>query len=230
MAKLQPKQIVARVRLTALDKDRIEKTRSVREVATVLRDVVSRGSYTDDELQRFGELATSAGMRLQIANSELSERAGLGPNFFTTVGSRRPRLHNMLKALNTLIDVANERLADVEADQNGAAIGWITNPLLNDQQRLELLHQQLLDVVSYLKGANSFSDVPELDQHWRDTLIDILETILRMLRAPLVERSLLEKAGTMLKESAQKVTSDSSAGFFGGLAGVAALKLLEMLG
>ncbi|WP_143278606.1 hypothetical protein [Bradyrhizobium sp. Y36] len=97
----------------------VAQAKKLRAEVIKLRAKVSEGSYGDAELRRFWRLAETAGLILFVSNTELSERAGVGANFFSTVArdKRRPKLHNFLRALTVLLEVANERLADVDGDQ-----------------------------------------------------------------------------------------------------------------
>ncbi len=85
-------------------------------LAADLRTEVSQGSYEDQQLQQFWMLTQSAGPILKISNPELGMRAGLGDGFFMSVSRdhRRPKLANFLKALTTVVEVADERLATIE--------------------------------------------------------------------------------------------------------------------
>ncbi len=93
-----------------------DEIRQLRTVAADLRSKVSHGSYGDSELQLFWRLTQSAGLTLKLSNPELSARAGLGHGFFMSVSRdrRSPKLVNFLKALTTIIEVADERLAAIE--------------------------------------------------------------------------------------------------------------------
>jgi hypothetical protein len=96
---------------------RADEILQLRITAADLRSKVSQGSYADLELQLFWKLTESAGPTLHISNPELSMRAGLGDGFFLSVSRdrRRPKLVNFLKALTTIVEVADERLAAIES-------------------------------------------------------------------------------------------------------------------
>jgi hypothetical protein len=81
-----------------------------------LHSDAAKGSYGNEELKRFWKLTERAGMVLSASNSELDDRVGLRSGFFTAVvrDRRSPKLQNYLKVLSSIIEVANERLADVE--------------------------------------------------------------------------------------------------------------------
>lgn len=103
----------ARGQLLVLGADDI---RQLRTAAAELRSKVSQGSYGDEQLELFWELTRTAGPTLKISNPELSMRAGLGDGFFMSVSRdhRRPKLVNFLKALTTIVEVADERLAAIK--------------------------------------------------------------------------------------------------------------------
>jgi hypothetical protein len=94
----------------------VDEIRQLRMAADNLRSKVSQGSYGDEQLQLFWKFTQSAGPILKISNSDLSIRAGLGDGFFMSVSRdhRRPKLVNFLKAMTTIVEVADERLAAIE--------------------------------------------------------------------------------------------------------------------
>jgi hypothetical protein len=96
----------------------IAKVRRLQSEADALRSLVSAGSYGDPERLRLYKLANSAGTTLRISNAELAQRAGLGDTFFSTLvrDRRSPKLENFLRALTAIIEVADERLVDVDRE------------------------------------------------------------------------------------------------------------------
>jgi len=110
-------QIQHAQRLRPEQKDEIEQAQRFRDAAANLRVQVSQGSYGDSELQQFWKLAGAAGVVLRVSNPELGNRAGLGDKFFLSVvrERRRPKLTSFLKALTAIVEVANERLFDIES-------------------------------------------------------------------------------------------------------------------
>jgi hypothetical protein len=135
-------------RPSTLEADEI---RRLRATAADLRSKVSQGSYGDPELQLFWSLAQSAGLTLMISNPELSMRAGLGDGFFMSLSRdrRRPKLVNFLKAMTSIVEVADERLAALER----------ANPSLNRSAprsegrqvpRMEKEHDDLLTLARVL--------------------------------------------------------------------------------
>ena len=191
-----------------------------------LRSRVSKGVYDDNDLEEFWVLVDSAGLNLRASNPELSERSGLGSRFFSSVvkDRRRPKLSNMQKALTGIIEIANERLADVDRTgmKSGPDVGWIENPLRQDNIMAEQIQNDLKLLIEQLKSSNVLSQIEEIDEHYRKSLINLLETTISVLRAPLIERSLIANTGESLRNLAAKVGDQASAGFVGGLAGAAA--------
>jgi hypothetical protein len=93
-------------------------------------------------------MAEVASSTLHIANPELAERAGLGANFFTTIvrDKRNPKFQNFFRALTVLIEVADERLADVErdrvADSDNNVPGKINQRIKQDRVAASEIAQQ----------------------------------------------------------------------------------------
>lgn len=94
----------------------VAKVKALRLEATDLKTQVSAGTYGDTELERFYQLAKNAKVTLQVSNPELAQRAGLGDNFFSALirDRRYPKLENCLRALTTIIEVADERLYEID--------------------------------------------------------------------------------------------------------------------
>jgi hypothetical protein len=111
------------ISLQILEKEKIAAIRQLRQQAINLRKDVSEGSYGDAELARFHGLVETAETTLQMANSTLSERVGLGSGFFATVArdGRSPKLQNFLRALTSIIEVSNERLGHVDINESSTA-------------------------------------------------------------------------------------------------------------
>jgi len=106
----------------------IEIASSIRENAISLREKVSTGSYGDEELKKFWSIIERTQSGLMVSNPQLAERAGLGSQFFSSVARerRRPKLSNFLKALTAIIDVATERLSDIERANPDARPVFVT--------------------------------------------------------------------------------------------------------
>jgi hypothetical protein len=124
--------------------------RRLRKEATDLRSRISHGSYELGEAERFWRLAENASSVLDIANSELAERAGLGDSFFTTLvrDRRRPKLANFLRALTALIDVADERLFDIDHSSGFPSASFPSNPAIS--LRIKEDHAELLSLARSL--------------------------------------------------------------------------------
>ena len=224
-------QFVARISANQLPN--IEETNQLRVSAAALRSKVSKGAYDEDDLKVFWELVQTAGIVLRASNPEISERSGLGSEYFSSVARdrRRPKLVNMLKSLTGIVEIANERLADVERTNTSVEflVGWISNPLRNDSKLADKLQADLVQLIEQLKASNSLSEIKEIDEHYKKSLIDLLETTISLLKAPLIERSLITDTGEILKKLAEKIGDHASAGFIGGLAGAAAAALLKLI-
>jgi hypothetical protein len=121
----------------------IREARKLRQDASDLRSLVSQGSYGNEELTAFYRLTNSAGNVLEMTNPELSGRVGLGPSFFSSVSrdGRRPKLANFLRALTAIIDVANERLFDID---NASVASSGSSPKAPGNSRLQEDHIELL--------------------------------------------------------------------------------------
>lgn len=104
--------------------DRIARVKEFRREAESLKAIISsRGRYGSEEASRFWALARNASFTLTISNPELAERGGLGSSFFTSVArdKRKPKLENFLRALSIIIEVANERLQEVDEINSNAS-------------------------------------------------------------------------------------------------------------
>ena len=97
----------------------IELIKDFRSRAAALRNAASRGTYDDAHIRQFWQLCESAGLILYASNSELAQRAGLGDGYFSSIPreQRRPKLTNLMKALSVFIEVADERLFEVERSE-----------------------------------------------------------------------------------------------------------------
>ncbi len=152
-AMAKPSRVIS---LQILEQDKIVAIGQLRERAINLRRDVSEGSYGFDELTRFYRLVEIAESTLKMANSTLSERAGLGSGFFATVArnGRSPKLQNFLRALTSIIEVSNERLVHVDA----RAIS--TNAVAGS--RIEKDHVQLLSMAQSL-SVLACDEIAKLD-------------------------------------------------------------------
>lgn len=138
----------------------IAKVKKFRSEANELRTQVSAGSYGDAELGRFYRLANNARLILRASNPELAQRAGLGDSFFSTVirDKRNPKLESFLRALTAMIDLADERLFDIDSDPAAGALPIstkISQRIRQDRADLLLLAQSLSQM--------AFDEIVKLD-------------------------------------------------------------------
>jgi len=196
------------IRLSVDQLPEIRRTKNLRETAKALRSKVSNGYYGEQELQKFWEMTENAGLILQTSNPELAERSGLGAKYFSSVSKdrRNPKLANMLKALTGIVETADERLADVERQKNTLELneGWVDNPLNNNDELAEKIQSDLILLIRHLKMSNSLSEFEELDNNYRVSLINLLETTILLLKSPLIERSLISSTSKSLKKTSGK--------------------------
>jgi hypothetical protein len=120
--------------------EEIRKARELRRTATELRARVSRGTYDDGDLAVFWGIVAGAGIILKASNPQLGARVGLGESFFSSVARerRRPKLTSFLRALESIIETADERLADVGPGFLGAGGGDAAPDLRLARDREEL--------------------------------------------------------------------------------------------
>ena len=211
---------------------------SLRDRARVLRSEVSAGHYLDQHLAEFWSIVEVANITLMESNSELAERAGLGANYFVTVTRerRRPKFANMLRALSAVIEAADDRLTDIDIDididvnDDEIDLSWISNPLFVDRVRLERLEGELRELIEYLSQTNLLFEPESLDKYWKANLINTLETVLALLKAPLLERSMFKRAADGLSGAASKIALSTTSAFFGALAGSTATELINLIG
>jgi hypothetical protein len=209
----------------------IEAAKQLRDSAIALRDRVSTGGYENPDVADFWKILEAAPSVLLAKPEVLSAKAGLGPAYFVSVVKERryPKLHNFLKAISAVIDLADQRLSEMEPSSQIVRVGWKPNPLASSPARADQLQRQLVDLVRSLKASNALSDVPELDAYWRKTLIALLETVIAVLKAPLAEPSLLKRAVTGLRGFAKGAAGTAGKEFVGQLAEDAAHNLGDLL-
>jgi hypothetical protein len=140
----------------------IEIIRDFRDRAQALRTGASHGMYSDVEIEHFLRLCDTASISLYVSNHELAERAGLGDAYFSSISRdrRRPKLTNLLKALTVFVEVADERLFDVEQSTAATRIGGTTVPSI--LARLEQDHAELASLAFSLSKLAA-SEIEELD-------------------------------------------------------------------
>jgi hypothetical protein len=229
---IEPPNISVALRYS--DPQSIETAQLIRSHVNQLLFVLEHGSWDDSNYEEFWSLCRNAGINLSCSNPQLSERAGLAKSFFTTVaGSRvRAKPDTIRKALKALVAVADERLYDVDLEkQKNAAtsLQWQLNPHLKNTDVIERTQDLLLQLVEQLKHSNSLHEIAEIDNHFRRSTIELLETVIALLKAPLVERTLFERTANTLKSLTIKVSDHASAGFVGGLAGAGATAIIAFI-
>jgi hypothetical protein len=152
---------VTTVRLHPTQLHLIAKVKKFRSEANELRTLVSAGSYGDGERERFYKLANSASTILDVSNPELAQRAELGDAFFATLirDRRYPKLENFLRALTAMIEIADERLFDIERDPAASSVlpvpAKITQRIKQDREDLLMLSQSLAQM--------AFDEIERLD-------------------------------------------------------------------
>lgn len=213
-------------RLSVSDARGIESARKIRNAAEELLGPLEAGkTLFESEIVVFRRLIKSAPTALGESASELQDIAGVGPRYFDDLHRRtvRPSSMHMVRVLRAIVETANERLLDVEGPH---AAQWVKNPF--SPTSIEGVHANLLSVVQYLRESNSLSQIPEIDEHWRQTLIRLCETTINVLRSPDVELSLLGKCGKELKRLAALVAPHAVNGAVSGIAAAVAATLLTV--
>lgn len=206
------------ISLQILEQDKIAAIRHLREQAISLRRDVSAGSYGLDELTRFYSLIEISESTLVMANSTLSERAGLGSGFFATVAQngRSPKLQNFLRALTAIIEVSNERLGRVDA--NAISDNVPTSRIGKDHVQLLSLSQSLC-ILAQQEIARLDAELPndpsaiarnkkqrELMEIFADGFERITEALAALGKTP-DEPVLLGQAGRVVSDVGEKVTN-----------------------
>jgi hypothetical protein len=158
----QPAQILPK-RLHPGQLHLVAKVKAFREEATDLRTKVSAGTYGDTERDRFYQLVDSLKVILHASKTELAERAGLGDSFFSTLlrDKRYPKLANFLRALTAMIEVADERLYDIDRDPT--ASGALPT-LAKISQRIRQDRPDLL-ILALSLSQMALDEIEKLDAH-----------------------------------------------------------------
>jgi hypothetical protein len=140
----------------------IEITKAFRESARALRNVASQGTYGDVETEEFWRLCNTASISLYVSNHELAQRAGLGDAYFSSMSRdlRRPKLTNLLKALTAFVEVADERLFDVEQTTAMRGTASTSAAML---ARLEQDHAELA-VLAFSLSKLAEAEIEKLDR------------------------------------------------------------------
>ncbi|WP_279482228.1 hypothetical protein [Aureimonas sp. SK2] len=127
--------------------------------------------------------------------------------------------------------------ADAPTD-NGQALSlavtaerWVPVPMGSDiRRKIEMIASLLDSIVAQVERSNAPPDEQALTPLEKAQLIAILETTLAILKAPLVEKGMLKKAGDALGRAAGKAAEKGMQEGMGTLAGVARQKIIELLG
>lgn len=222
------------VALRYSDPNSIERAQLIRSHVNQLLFVLENGSWDVSNYDEFWSLCKNAGVNLSASNPQLSERAGLAKSFFTTVASSRVRAKpdTIRKALKALLSIADERLYDVDLEKQkdtATSLQWQLNPHQKNIDIIESTQDLLLRLIEQLKHSNSLHEIPEIDNHFRRSTTELLETVVALLKAPLIERTLFERTAIALKSLTVKVGDHTSAGFFGGLAGAGATAIIAFI-
>jgi hypothetical protein len=107
----------------------------------------------------FWGVIASAGIILRASNPELGSRVGLSGSFFSSVTRerRRPKLTSFLRALESVIEVADERLAQV-----GDVAGESRQPMAGELSPL-LRHRDELFVLATSLAQLARSEIERID-------------------------------------------------------------------
>ena len=105
------------------------------------------------------------------------------------------------------------------------AVEWVLNDRNKNAELIAELSELLDEAIVRARGTNLPPEKTALSAFQRKTLIDMLETALQMLKAPLVEKGLLKKLGEAAGEGAvAAVKKGSEVGL-----GIALKRLWELL-
>jgi hypothetical protein len=216
-----------------VDLESINRAKEFRANANHLLSELEHGNWDDDSYVQFWRMCDNAGPSLRVSNSQMSELAGLNKSFFTSVSGSgiRAKPDTIRKALGAVITVASERLHDVDALEiaGDGDVYWIPNPHLKNASMIEQTRNLLLQLIEQLHHSNSLHEIPQIDSHFRNSTIELLETVIAMLKAPLIEKSIFGQTVERLKVLSTRLSDHASAGFVGGIAGSASTALLNFL-
>lgn len=110
------------------------------------------------------------------------------------------------------------------------AVEWNLVKSTHDlQSKIDEVVRTLNEVVVHVATSNLPLDHRALTEIERAQLVAVLRTVLKMLEAPMVEKGLLKKAGTMLKRAASKAVEKQVESAFAFVAGYAAGQLTSLL-
>jgi hypothetical protein len=107
---------------------------------------------------------------------------------------------------------------------------WVlVQPTDDTKAKIAAVSRILETFVAQLKGTNSSPDQQALTELERAMLVTVLETALQVLKAPMVEKSLLTKSQEALKHVATRTAEKQAEQGLGKLAGEGARMLLDLL-
>jgi hypothetical protein len=108
--------------------------------------------------------------------------------------------------------------------------GWAPVPLVGPTKvRISQLSQLLEDIVYSMRSSNLPSEERALSELERAQLITMLETVLQVLKAPMIERSLLQKCGEWLSRAGKRVAQRKTEETLGTLADKAGQELTDLI-
>jgi hypothetical protein len=144
-----------------------------------------------------------------------------------------PSLFYYQRTLHGLICLIDHALADGEEDVPEAIKGrhaeWLPVPV-SMQSKVSLIGELVADVVVHLRTANDLSAFDDVvNPINRAQLIAILETTLAILKAPLVEVSLLKRSSRWLFRVGKVATDKGFTAAIGSLAGEASKEIIKLI-
>lgn len=107
---------------------------------------------------------------------------------------------------------------------------WVRVPQRGEvKQRIGAISAMLDSIIQQIGRSNAPEEEQALTALERAELIAILETALHVLRAPMVEKGLMKRAGEELKKAAEKAAEKSVQEGVGSIMGAARDRLLELI-
>lgn len=121
--------------------------------------------------------------------------------------------------------------ADLPANFVVTAVEWKVIRRTDElEEKISEVARLLNDVTKHIATCNMPEGQRALSEVERAQLIAVLETVLHMLKGPMVEKGLMRKAGDMLKRAAAKAIEKQTEEAFAFAAGVAVGKLAHLGG
>jgi transcriptional regulator with XRE-family HTH domain len=192
-----------------------------------LKEIVVRGGYDQHELGELKSLIRLTPSQFFVGLTEIEKRAGLSKGYLRLLlsTSNTPKLHTFLRLLDALDDIAISFLNE----EKRLFLSWQSNPIYLDKARISSLEEELGAFIEHLKKSNSFHHVQEIDEIFRKNLINHLETLLAILKAPMVELSLIRKTIKLLGRISGKTGESLATGGASHLADELASQISEHL-